>query len=72
MIDISAGSAADRAARPLDAINFFLADVRDGLGPYLAIYRLRPREPRMTPSPIEKRGSPSSRFAVSFRARPVE
>ena len=22
----------------LDALNFFLADVRDGLGPYLAIY----------------------------------
>lgn len=33
----------DRAARvrrPLDALNFFLADVRDGLGPYLAIYLL--------------------------------
>jgi MFS family permease len=28
------------AARPLDAINFFLADVRDGLSPYLAIYLL--------------------------------
>ncbi len=28
------------AARPLDALNFFLADVRDGLGPYLAIYLL--------------------------------
>ncbi|MDB5504741.1 MAG: Major Facilitator Superfamily transporter [Tardiphaga sp.] len=27
-------------ARPLDALNFFLADVRDGLGPYLAIYLL--------------------------------
>ncbi len=26
--------------RPLDAVNFFLADVRDGLGPYLAIYLL--------------------------------
>lgn len=26
--------------RPLDAQNFFLADVRDGLGPYLAIYLL--------------------------------
>ena len=24
--------------RALDALNFFLADVRDGLGPYLAIY----------------------------------
>jgi hypothetical protein len=23
--------------RALDALNFFLADVRDGLGPYLAI-----------------------------------
>ncbi|MBR0654912.1 MFS transporter [Plastoroseomonas arctica] len=29
-----------RTARPLDALNFFLADVRDGLGPYLAIYLL--------------------------------
>ena len=26
--------------RRLDALNFFLADVRDGLGPYLAIYLL--------------------------------
>ena len=24
----------------LDGLNFFLADVRDGLGPYLAIYLL--------------------------------
>ncbi|MET0743582.1 MAG: MFS transporter [Microvirga sp.] len=31
---------AQRARRPLDAANFFLADVRDGLGPYLAIYLL--------------------------------
>jgi MFS family permease len=29
-----------RAGRALDAANFFLADVRDGLGPYLAIYLL--------------------------------
>jgi len=29
-----------QAQRPLDALNFFLADVRDGLGPYLAIYLL--------------------------------
>jgi predicted MFS family arabinose efflux permease len=29
-----------RANRSLDAANFFLADVRDGLGPYLAIYLL--------------------------------
>ncbi|MDQ8698366.1 MFS transporter [Hyphomicrobium sp. LHD-15] len=28
------------SGRPLDALNFFLADVRDGLGPYLAIYLL--------------------------------
>ena len=36
-----AGAAATgRAERPLDALNFFLADVRDGLGPYLAIYLL--------------------------------
>jgi MFS family permease len=29
-----------RNSRSLDALNFFLADVRDGLGPYLAIYLL--------------------------------
>jgi hypothetical protein len=29
-----------RAWRALDALNFFLADVRGGLGPYLAIYLL--------------------------------
>jgi MFS family permease len=29
-----------RTGRSLDALNFFLADVRDGLGPYLAIYLL--------------------------------
>src|ERR1700712_1064239 len=29
-----------KALRGLDALNFFLADVRDGLGPYLAIYLL--------------------------------
>jgi len=32
-------------ARTLDALNFFLADVRDGLGPYLAIYLLAVRGP---------------------------
>ncbi|EGP10160.1 permease [Bradyrhizobiaceae bacterium SG-6C] len=32
--------AVTQAQRPLDALNFFLADVRDGLGPYLAIYLL--------------------------------
>jgi MFS family permease len=32
--------AGDKVKRPLDALNFFLADVRDGLGPYLAIYLL--------------------------------
>jgi MFS family permease len=32
--------AGDRAGHALDAANFFLADVRDGLGPYLAIYLL--------------------------------
>jgi MFS family permease len=30
----------NRVARALDALNFCLADVRDGLGPYLAIYLL--------------------------------
>lgn len=32
-----------RARRALDALNFFLADVRTGLGPYLAIYLLTVR-----------------------------
>jgi MFS family permease len=31
---------ATHVRRPLDALNFFLADVRGGLGPYLAIYLL--------------------------------
>jgi predicted MFS family arabinose efflux permease len=33
-----------RANRGLDASNFFLADVRDALGPYLAVYLLTERE----------------------------
>jgi sugar phosphate permease len=32
-----------RASRALDALNFFLADVRTGLGPYLAAYLLTVR-----------------------------
>jgi len=32
-----------RASRALDALNFFLADVRTGLGPYLAVYLLTVR-----------------------------
>src|SRR6186997_1957342 len=37
----TAGTGSDqRVGRALDALNFFLADVRDGLGPYLAIYLL--------------------------------
>ena len=35
-----ADAGAGRRGRRLDALNFFLADVRDGLGPYLAIYLL--------------------------------
>jgi MFS family permease len=34
----------EQLKRPLDALNFFLADVRDGLGPYLAIYLLTERK----------------------------
>lgn len=34
-----------RNARALDAMNAFLADVRDGLGPYLAIYLVSVRGP---------------------------
>jgi MFS family permease len=33
-----------QAGRALDAVNFFLADIRDGLGPYLAIYLLTERQ----------------------------
>ncbi|MFC0408782.1 MFS transporter [Roseomonas elaeocarpi] len=39
------GEPPGRIARGLDALNFFLADVRDGLGPYLAIYLLAVRGP---------------------------
>src|SRR6202167_4551562 len=38
MTDPTAGSR--RANVALDAVIFFLADVRDGLGPYLAVYLL--------------------------------
>lgn len=34
-----------QSLRALDALNFFLADVRDGLGPYLAIYLIAVRGP---------------------------
>jgi MFS family permease len=37
---MSANGDKGRASRALDAANFFLADVRDGLGPYLAVYLL--------------------------------
>ena len=43
--DDAARSPAPRVLRGLDALNFFLADVRDGLGPYLAIYLLAVRGP---------------------------
>jgi sugar phosphate permease len=33
-----------RANLALDAANFFLADVRDALGPFLAVYLLTERE----------------------------
>lgn len=33
-----------QSLRALDALNFFLADVRDGVGPYLAIYLLTVRQ----------------------------
>jgi MFS family permease len=40
MNDDPKASGLSRANRALDASNFFLADVRDGLGPYLAVYLL--------------------------------
>ncbi|MEH3146879.1 MAG: MFS transporter [Methylobacterium frigidaeris] len=39
------GAPPTRALRGLDALNFTLADVRDGLGPYLAIYLIAVRGP---------------------------
>ncbi len=41
----SRGQPSTQALRGLDALNFFLADVRDGLGPYLAIYLIAVRGP---------------------------
>lgn len=43
----ASGSAPQRSGpgRTLDALNFFLADVRDGLGPYLTIYLVAVRGP---------------------------
>lgn len=44
----TAGASAEpsrRARHALDALNFTLADVRDGLGPYLAIYLIAVRGP---------------------------
>jgi MFS family permease len=41
----AAGSPSKSALRGLDGLNFFLADVRDGLGPYLAIYLIAVRGP---------------------------
>jgi MFS family permease len=38
-----ASPAVDRSALGLDALNFFLADVRTGLGPYLSIYLISAR-----------------------------
>jgi len=40
----SVSKSRQRANRALDAANFFLADVRDGLGPYLAVYLLTERK----------------------------
>lgn len=44
-LDPAARSPSTRARVGLDALNFFLADVRDGLGPYLAIYLIAVRGP---------------------------
>ncbi len=41
----SEGGGKSAPNRTLDALNFFLADVRDGLGPYLAIYLVAVRGP---------------------------
>ncbi len=39
--------ASSRSLRGLDGLNLFLADVRDGLGPYLAIYLVAVRGPSL-------------------------
>jgi MFS family permease len=41
---VSLQRAAKSTERKLDALNFFLADIRDGLGPYLAVYLLTERK----------------------------
>ncbi|MCP3467426.1 MULTISPECIES: hypothetical protein [unclassified Bradyrhizobium] len=52
-----------QAGRALDAANFFLADVRDGLGPYLAVYPLT--EQRWDESrPQGKTAPPASAIAA--------
>ena len=43
--DAASGGKIGGAGRSLDWLNFFLADVRDGLGPYLAIYLIAVRGP---------------------------
>jgi MFS family permease len=42
---IGGSDASSAPKKTLDALNFFLADVRDGLGPYLAIYLVAVRGP---------------------------
>ena len=44
MSEVGLLQAGKSVGRKLDALNFFLADVRDGLGPYLAIYLLTERK----------------------------
>jgi MFS family permease len=41
---VATNERAVRVRHPLDALNFFLADVRGGLGPYLAVYLLAERD----------------------------
>ena len=62
--------------RALDALNFFLADVRDGLGPYLAIYLLTEQKwdeasigVVMSVAALAGIGAGNSRRAVSARRR---
>lgn len=42
---LPSATASEGALRGLDALDVFLADMRDGLGPYLAIYPLAVRSP---------------------------
>lgn len=52
------GTVLRRASLALDATNFFLADVRQGLGPYLAVYLLT--DAGVNPARLQETTPPAS------------